>query len=114
MPIKKYSLSVVMETTVMMVKKCSFFLKGFGIESKIFLIDKQAKQIPKKIMDILQDSEIVVDCIFGIGVNRIVDNFYKEIINSLNFSKRRLYRLTFRAVFVPIQERFLEQLLRLT
>ena len=71
-------------------KKCSFFLKGFGIESKIFLIDKQAKQISKKIMDILQDSEIIVDCIFGIGVNRIVDNFYKEIINSLNFSKKKI------------------------
>ena len=41
-------------------------------------------------MDILQDSEIIVDCIFGIGVNRIVDNFYKEIINSLNFSKKKI------------------------
>ena len=41
-------------------------------------------------MDILQDSEIVVDCIFGIGLNRDVDNFYKEIIDSLNFSKKKI------------------------
>ena len=33
---------------------------------------------------------LVVDCIFGTGLNRKIDNFYKKIIDALNFSNKKI------------------------
>tara|TARA_X000000950_G_scaffold285064_1_gene389735 strand:+ start:5605 stop:7008 length:1404 start_codon:yes stop_codon:yes gene_type:complete len=45
-------------------------------------------EISKKVNKLIQSSDIIIDSIFGIGLNRKVNNFYKYIFKIVNESKK--------------------------
>ena len=69
--------------------KASIFL-GEKIKNKVFLV---SKNYSKKNLNILQSSikshEIIVDCLFGTGLNRTLSKFHQKIIEIINVSKKK-------------------------
>lgn len=62
------------------------FLVNYNILMKLttdilYLKDKKDIEILSKV---LNKYEIVLDCIFGVGLNRVLDEFYIEVINIIN------------------------------
>ncbi len=53
-----------------------------------------------ELSDILEDTEIVVDAIFGVGLNREINGFFKEIIDLIN-KKSETGRLDIICIDVP-------------
>lgn len=41
-----------------------------------------------KLKEVINSNEIIIDCIFGIGINKELNEFYKEIIEVINDSKK--------------------------
>ena len=70
--------------------KASKFLKE-KITNNVFLVSKTHS---KKKLNILQSNidshEIIVDCLFGTGLNRRLSKSYQKIIEMINNSKRRI------------------------
>jgi len=70
--------------------KASKFLKD-KIKNKVFLV---SKTYSKKKLNTLQfnikSHEIIVDCIFGTGLNRTLSKFHQKIIEIINSSKRKI------------------------
>ena len=68
----------------------SIFL-GEKIKNKVFLV---SKNYSKKNLNILQSSikshEIIVDCLFGTGLNRTLSKFHQKIIEIINDSKKKI------------------------
>ena len=62
------------------------FLVNYKILMKLttnILYLKDTKDI-EKLNEVLNRYEIVLDCIFGVGLNRVLDEFYIKIINFIN------------------------------
>lgn len=62
------------------------FLVNYKILMKLttnILYLKDTKDI-EKLNEVLDKYEIVLDCIFGVGLNRVLDEFYIKIINFIN------------------------------
>ena len=70
--------------------KASKFLKH-KIKNKVFLV---SKTYSKKKLNTLQYSieshEVLVDCLFGTGLNRTLSKFHQKIIEMMNSSKRKI------------------------
>lgn len=62
------------------------FLVNYKILMKLttnILYLKNTKDI-EKLNEVLNKYEIVLDCIFGVGLNRVLDEFYIKVINFIN------------------------------
>ena len=70
--------------------KASLFL-GEKIKNKVFLVPKNYS---KKNLNTLQSNvkshEIIVDCLFGTGLNRPLSKFHQKIIEIINKSKKKI------------------------
>ena len=70
--------------------KASIFL-GEKIKNKVFLVPKNYS---KKNLNTLQSNvkshEIIVDCLFGTGLNRPLSKFHQKIIEIINKSKKKI------------------------
>ncbi|MAI29618.1 MAG: hypothetical protein CMP38_05370 [Rickettsiales bacterium] len=70
--------------------KASIFL-GEKIKNKVFLV---SKNYSKKNLNILQSNirshEIIVDCLFGTGLNRKLSKFHQKIIKIINDSQKKI------------------------
>ena len=70
--------------------KASIFL-GKKIKNKVFLVPKIYS---KKNLNILQSNikshEIIIDCLFGTGLNRTLSKFHQKIIEIINESKKKI------------------------
>ena len=67
----------------------SEFLKKNKIKSSIFLIANEIKKKwDFKLKNLFKTHDIIVDCIFGIGLNKEVRKNYKKIIKLINQSKK--------------------------
>ena len=61
--------------------KASKFLKE-KIKNKVFLVSKiQSNTKLKTLQSIIKSHEIIVDCFFGTGLNRILSRFDQKILN---------------------------------
>ena len=70
--------------------KASKFLKE-KIRNKVFLVSKiQSKIKLNKLQSSIKSHEIIVDCLFGTGLNRILSKFDQKIIELINNSKRKI------------------------
>jgi len=70
--------------------KASIFLRE-KIKNKVFLVPKN---FSKKNLNTLQSNvkshEIIVDCLFGTGLNRPLSKFHQKIIEIINKSKKKI------------------------
>ncbi|MDC2966330.1 NAD(P)H-hydrate dehydratase, partial [Alphaproteobacteria bacterium] len=70
--------------------KASIFL-GEKIKNKVFLV---SENYSKKNLNTLQSNikshEIIVDCLFGTGLNRPLSKFHQKIIEIINKSKKKI------------------------
>ena len=53
----------------------------------------------------LKKTEIVIDSIFGIGLNRDIEGIHKEVIKSINRSKAKVF--SFEGLFLYIDSKYL-------
>ena len=71
-------------------KLASNFLNKNNQFSEVFEIDKFKKDKNKKLLSFFKDFDLVVDCIFGTGLNRKITSFYKKIIDAINLSNKTI------------------------
>ena len=71
-------------------KLASNFLNKNNQFSEVFDIDKFKKDKNKKLLSFFKDFDLVVDCIFGTGLNRKITSFYKKIIDAINLSNKTI------------------------
>ena len=67
-------------------KIASNFLSKEKIINKVFYINKTNRKLD--FSSIFNDFDILVDCIFGTGLNRELKGFHKNIIDAINISKK--------------------------
>ena len=56
--------------------------------SEVFEVNNLRKN--KNLLFLFKDYDVVVDCIFGTGLNRKVESFYKKIIDEINLSNKTI------------------------
>ena len=66
-------------------------LKKKKINTKVYEISKEYNIFSeKKLNELLEESDVVVDCIFGLGLNRKIQNKFKKIIQLINCCKNKV------------------------
>ena len=79
----------------------------FDKKKKVIEIDEVFETTKlKNLLSFFKDFDILVDCIFGTGLNRKKKSFYKKIIDKINNSKKILFLLIFQVVLNVIQVKF--------
>ena len=68
------------------VKLHQIFYQKKKIINKVFYINKTNRKLD--FSSIFNDFDILVDCIFGTGLNRELKGFHKNIIDAINISKK--------------------------
>ena len=70
--------------------KASIFL-GEKIKNKVFLVPKNySKKNLNTLQSNIKSHEIIVDCLFGTGLNRPLSKFHQKIIEIINKSKKKI------------------------
>ena len=70
--------------------KASLFL-GEKIKNKVFLVPKNySKKNLNTLQSNIKSHEIIVDCLFGTGLNRPLSKFHQKIIEIINKSKKKI------------------------
>ncbi len=70
--------------------KASIFL-GEKIKNKVFLVPKNySKKNVNTLQSNIKSHEIIVDCLFGTGLNRPLSKFHQKIIEIINKSKKKI------------------------
>ena len=70
--------------------KASIFL-GEKIKNKVFLVPKNySKTNLNTLQSNIKSHEIIVDCLFGTGLNRTLSKFHQKIIEIINESKKKI------------------------
>ena len=70
--------------------KASIFL-GEKIKNKVFLVPKNySKKNLNSLQSNIKSHEIIVDCLFGTGLNRPLSKFHQKIIEIINKSKKKI------------------------
>ena len=70
--------------------KASIFL-GEKIKNKVFLVPKNySKKNLNTFQSNIKSHEIIVDCLFGTGLNRTLSKFHQKIIEIINKSKKKI------------------------
>ena len=69
-------------------KLASIYLNKNNQVSEVFEVNNLKKK--KNLLFLFKDYDVVVDCIFGTGLNRKVDSFYKKIIDAINLSNKTI------------------------
>ena len=70
--------------------KASIFL-GEKIKNKVFLVPKNySKTNLNTLQSNIKSHEIIVDCLFGTGLNRTLSKFHQKIIEIINKSKKKI------------------------
>lgn len=58
-------------------------------ESSVFLINKEIDSNLNKLRNKINGCDVIFDCIFGIGLNRKLNEIFLKIINMINLSKKK-------------------------
>ena len=70
--------------------KASIFL-GEKIKNKVFLVPKNySKKNLNTLQSNIKSHEIIVDCLFGTGLNRTLSKFHQKIIEIINESQKKI------------------------
>ena len=70
--------------------KASIFL-GKKIKNKVFLVPKiYSKKNLNTLQSNIKSHEIIIDCLFGTGLNRTLSKFHQKIIEIINESKKKI------------------------
>ena len=69
-------------------KLASIYLNKNNQISEVFELNNLKKN--KNLFLLFKDYDVVVDCIFGTGLNRKVASFYKKIIDAINLSNKTI------------------------
>ena len=70
--------------------KASIFL-GEKIKNKVFLVPKNySKKNLNTLQSNIKSHEIIIDCLFGTGLNRTLSKFHQKIIEIINKSKKKI------------------------
>ena len=70
--------------------KASIFLRE-KIKNKVFLVPKNySKKNLNTLQSNIKSHEIIVDCLFGTGLNRPLSKFHQKIIEIINKSKKKI------------------------
>ena len=70
----------------------------------IFELDKKKTNDHKELKQLTDSTEIILDCIFGIGLNREIIGNYKMAINLINNLKKKLFLLIYLVELILILE----------
>lgn len=68
-------------------------IKQIDIPYRIIDTKKENTQLLEELKDCIKNSHIVIDCIFGTGLEREVKSIFKEVINIINENKNLVYSI---------------------
>lgn len=69
------------------LKRTEEFTANFNIIQKLtndIIFIKEQKDIKSEIFELIKDDDIILDCIFGAGLNRTINDFRYEVIDKIN------------------------------
>lgn len=68
-------------------------LKAMNISCRILDIKEENINILEELKDSIKNSDVLVDCIFGTGLQREIEGVFKDVINIINTNKNLVYSI---------------------